>query len=130
MSEEHRQDPRFWFGFFLGGLLGAIVLFFVGTKEGQKTGKKIRETGEDFVDDLQGRLEDLKQKGRELAEESETLKEELAVKIGQEKEKLTEDVTKKLDDVLTHIEAIQERGRRTTASIRKGLFKNTPPKKS
>ena len=42
MSEDthnHGADTKFLFGFFLGGILGAIIIFLVGTKEGKKTTK-------------------------------------------------------------------------------------------
>lgn len=120
------KDNKFWFGFFFGGLLGAIVLFFIGTKEGKKTGKLFKDKGEDIIDDLQDRLEELKKKGKELAEQGEDLKEQIASEIEDKKEVLTEEVSEKLDTALSHIEAIQERGRETTASLRKRLFKNIP----
>jgi hypothetical protein len=49
--------------------------------------------------------------------------------VTDEKTKLTKEMTHKLDAALAHIEEIQERGRETTANIRKGLFKNTPKDK-
>ena len=64
MSEEHR-DGKFWFGFFMGGLIGAIVLFFLGTKEGKRTGKLLEDKGKDLLDDLEGKLEDLEKKAKE-----------------------------------------------------------------
>jgi gas vesicle protein len=121
------DDNKFWFGFFLGGILGAIVLFFVGTKEGKKTGKVLQTRGEDLIDTIQERLEELKDKGRELAKEGEELKEQVMEKFDDRKDKLTKDVTQKIDTALAHIEEIQEHGRETTASIRKA-FKNLPKK--
>ena len=123
----NHDDNKFWFGFFLGGLLGAIVLFFVGTKEGKKTGKLLQNKGEDIIDDIQDRLEDLKKKGRELAEQGQELKDQVIGGIEDKKDQLTKDVTEKIDTALAHIEEIQEHGRETTASIRKA-FKNIPKK--
>jgi gas vesicle protein len=124
---DHRDEGKFWFGFFLGGLLGAIILFFIGTREGKKTGKLIQERGEDLVDDLQGRLEDLKKKGKELAEQGQELKEQVMGTIEEKKENLTNDAKEKIDTALAHIEEIQERGRLVTENIRKE-FKNLPKK--
>ena len=35
MNNEHK-DNRFWFGFFIGGLIGAAIIVLLGTKEGKK----------------------------------------------------------------------------------------------
>ena len=123
------RDNKFWFGFFFGGLIGAIILFFLGTKEGQKMGKKFHTSGEDLIGDIQDRLEDLKKKGRELAQQSEQLKSSVLETVDGKKEKLTEEVTGKIDTALAHIEEIQERGRNATASLRKA-FRNVPKKHS
>ncbi len=122
-----RDDNKFWFGFFLGGLIGAITLFFVGTKEGKKAGKLIHDKGEDLIGDIQERLDELKKKGKELAIQGEELKEEMLENIEEKKENITDDVKAKIDSTLAHIEEIQERGRQATASIRKE-FKNLPKK--
>jgi len=122
-----KDDTKFWAGFFLGGLLGAVTLFFIGTKEGKKAGKKIHEKGQDLLEELQQRLEELKSKGKEIAIEGEEIKEEITEQIKENKEKITGDVKQKIDDALAHIEAVQERGREATANIRK-MFKNTPKK--
>lgn len=106
MSEERSHDLRFWVGFFIGGLLGAIVLFFMGTKEGKRT-------GEDLLDDIRDKIEGVVKKGKEQIEE----KKEVVVKSASES----------IDTALAHIEELQERGRQTTATLRK-QFKNLPKK--
>jgi gas vesicle protein len=123
----HHDDNRFWFGFFMGGLLGAIILFFSGTKEGRKAGKLVKEKGEDLIGEIQERLEDLKEKGKELEKEGEILSEEIKGEIAEKKDNLTKDVTAKIDSALEHIEKVQEQGRQTTENIRK-MFKNLPKK--
>ncbi|MBI4066469.1 YtxH domain-containing protein, partial [Candidatus Gottesmanbacteria bacterium] len=69
-----RHDNRFWFGFFIGGLLGAILLFFMGTKEGKKTGKLLEDKGNDLLDELQEKLEEMEKRGKELVKQGEELK--------------------------------------------------------
>ncbi|MCL4360662.1 YtxH domain-containing protein [Patescibacteria group bacterium] len=130
MSEESRHDGRFWVGFFIGGLLGAITLFFLGTKEGKKTGKLLEKKSEDFIDGLESRLDELEKKGKELAKQGEEIKTQVIDTIEDKKEELTDGATESLDTALANIEAIQERGRKTTAEIRKRLFKNLPKKQS
>jgi gas vesicle protein len=104
-------------GFFLGGLLGAFVIFFLGTKEGKKAGKLLERKGRDVLDDLEEKLVDIEKKSKEVVEA-----------IAENKEDISENVTEKLDSALAHIEEIQERGRETTAGLRKKLFKNLPKK--
>lgn len=128
MSEENRSN-RFWLGFFLGGLIGAVTLFFIGTKEGKKTQKFLKKKSEDVLEDLEGKIADYKEKGKELVSQSEELKEEVIEKIEEQKGKMTQEMSKQLDSALSHIEELQERGRKTTEDLRKKLtFKNIPKK--
>lgn len=124
---ERRSDGKFWFGFFVGGLLGALVLFFLGTKEGKKTGKFLEKKGEGMLDDLGEALKELEKKGKELVERGEELKEKVVEEIGENKKAISNEVSKQVDSALSHIESIQERGRQTTANLRR-TFKNLPKK--
>jgi gas vesicle protein len=129
MSEEHHgADVKFLAGFFIGGLVGALTIFFLGTKEGKKAKILLEKRGKDVVDDLEDEIEVLEQKGKELAKHGEEVKEQVIEKLEDKSEELSELATKKLDSALAHIEEIQEHGRETTASIRKRLFKNLPKK--
>ena len=113
MSEEQPRDLRFWIGFFVGGFLGAIVLFFMGTKEGKKTGKLLEDKGQDVLDDIRNRLTNVVKEGKQQIEEK--------------KEVVVKSATESIDTALAHIEELQERGRQTTATLRK-QFKNLPKK--
>lgn len=122
MSENnHGSDIKFLAGLFIGGLLGAATIFFIGTKEGKKAGKLIK-------DELEDKVEELEQKGKELLKQGEEIKEQVIEKLEDTKEELTETATKKLDSALAHIEELQEHGLDTTTSLRKRLFKNLPKK--
>lgn len=130
-EHEHRHhgtDFKFLIGFFIGGLVGALTIFFLGTKEGKKAGKLLRQKGADVVDELEDKVEELEKKGKDLVKQGEEIKEQVIEKLEDKKEELTETATKKLDSALAHIEELQEHGRDTTASIRKRLFKNLPKK--
>lgn len=129
MSDNHHPDGRFLLGFFLGGILGALTIFFLGTKEGKKTGKILEEKGRDFIDELQDRIEDLETQGKELVKKGEALKEKVIEQMEEKKETITHEAVVKADSALAHIEALQEHGRETTSSLRKRLFKNAPKKK-
>lgn len=132
MTENHHDrgpDVKFLLGFFLGGILGAIIIFLIGTKEGKKTTKILEQKGKDFVDDLEEHLVDLEKQGQELVKKSEEIKEQVVETLEEKKETITTEATSKLDNALAHIEALQEHGRETTASLRKRLFKNTPKRR-
>ena len=127
-DERHGTDIKFLAGFFIGGLIGALTIFFLGTKEGKKAKVLLEKRGKDVIDDLENEIEVLEQKGKELARHGEDVKEQVIEKLEDTTEELSESATKKLDSALAHIEEIQEHGRETTASIRKRLFKNLPKK--
>ena len=129
MSDHKNGDARFLFGFFLGGIIGAIIIFFLGTKDGKKTAELLEKKGKDFVDDLQDRLDDLETKGKELVKDGEALREKVVEQMEVKKEVVSEEAVVKIDSALAHIEALQEHGRETTANLRKRLFKNIPKKK-
>lgn len=131
MNDEHHHgtDMKFLAGFFIGGLLGAATIFFIGTKEGKKAAKMLRHKGEEVIDELEDQVEDLEQKGKELVKQGEVIKEQVMEKIEDKSEELNETATKRLDSALAHIEELQEHGLDTTANIRKHLkFKNLPKK--
>jgi len=121
-----RHDNRFWFGFFIGGLLGAILLFFMGTKEGKKTGKVLEEKGKDLLEELQDKLEEMEKRGKELVKQGEEIKEQVVDEIKEKKEDLTDAAAEKLDTALAQIEKLQEQSVETTAHLRKRLFRNLP----
>jgi len=133
MSEHHGSDIKFMFGFFLGGILGALTIFFLGTKEGKKAGKVLEEKGKGILDDISDRVAEYEKKGKELVEEGKKIEEEVIdkveEKIEEKKEVLTEAATEKLDTALAKIEEIQAQGQKTTAELRTHIFKNTPKKR-
>lgn len=131
MSEDvhHHADFRFFMGFFIGGLIGAVTIFLLGTKEGKKTGRLLQEKGKDLIDDLHDQITELEKKGEALVKQGEEIKEEMVDRLMDKKEVLTESATERLDDALAHIEKLQEHGRENTAELRKRLFKNLPKRR-
>ena len=113
MNNEHK-DNKFWFGFFIGGLIGAAIIVLLGTKEGNKIEKLLEKKGKDVLEDLGDKVEDLKEK---VVEE-----------VQEKKEILTEVATEKLDETLLHIETLQQQGLQNTQKLRRA-FKNVPKKK-
>jgi len=125
---EHNNNGKFMFGFFLGGLLGALLIFFLGTKEGKKASKEIEQKGKDVLDDLEGKIDEMEKKGKELVRHGEELKDHVVETLEEKKEVLGKEATERLETALANIESIQERGMETTANLRKRFFKNTPKK--
>ncbi len=130
MSEDHgKSDAKFIVGLFIGGIIGALIIFFLGTKEGKKAGKLLEEKGKEALNDLHGKVEELQEKGKELVKQGEQIKEKIVENFEQSKEELTEATTEKLESALTKIEELQQQSITTTAEIRKRFFKNIPKKR-
>lgn len=128
MSENNHSDGKFLFGFFIGGLIGALIIFFLGTKEGKKTGKLLEHKGKDLLDELEDRLDELQQKGKDLVRQGEKIKETVIDTIDEKKEELTDSAVERIDTALAHLEELQQQGAETTNALRK-RFKNLPKKR-
>lgn len=144
------NDNQFWIGLFLGGLMGALMIVLLGTEKGRKLAKKLQDEGLDLwegakdqaaekkealVERLGDELESLEEKGQNLVNKGQqlisqgrALESQLVHKVTTAKEELADKAVKSADAALAHIEALQERGRQTTAELRKQLFKNIPKK--
>lgn len=128
MSDNQNTDGKFLFGFFIGGLLGALIIFFLGTKEGKKTGRELERKGKDILDELEDRLDELQSKGKELVRQGEKIKEHMMDTIEDKKEEMSESTVERIDTALAHLEELQQQGAETTATLRK-RFKNLPKRK-
>lgn len=74
MAEQNNHKlSSFWFGILLGGALTGSAAFFLGTKQGRKTLKKILELSENMEETLETFFEEygeeIKEKGFELFED-------------------------------------------------------------
>ncbi len=128
MSDNHNNDGKFLFGFFIGGLIGALIIFFLGTKEGKKTGKMLENKSRDLLDDFEEKLDALQEKGKELVRQGEEMKEKVIDTLDGKKDEVTQAAADKIDIALAHIQEMQQKGAETTATLRK-QFKNIPKKK-
>jgi gas vesicle protein len=117
----HNHEGKFLMGLFVGGVIGALTLFFLGTKEGKRTGKMLKNKALDTVEDLEDKLDELKNKGLEITKEGEDLKEKLLSQVNENKDKITKEVATKMAETLANLEEIQEKGKQTTANIRKSI---------
>lgn len=135
MSDKHihhhsgGKNWQFWVGFFIGGLLGAFIIYVIGTKQGKKTSKVIEKKSRDLIDELQDKLEVLEARGKELAKQGDSVKKQVTKQLESAKGDLTKEATEKLDKTLAKVEKLQEDGVKETKQIRKRIFKNIPKKK-
>ncbi len=123
---ENNRDNKFMIGFFIGGLIGAGLMFLLGTKEGKKLEKLVEKKGKETLSDLEDKVDELKEKGEELIKKGEMIKEKVLEQVEEKKSDFTHEATKRLDSALASVEEIQEKGLATTSSVRKHLFKNIP----
>jgi gas vesicle protein len=123
-----RPDGKFLLGMFLGGVIGAGIIFFVETKEGKKTAKMLGRKGKEVLDDLEEKVEDLEEKGKELIEKGEEIKERVIDKMKDAAGDVSEEASERLDKALEKLEDVQKGSLQTTASIRKH-FVNLPKRK-
>jgi len=128
IMNNERPDSKFLLGFFIGGLIGAVIIFFLGTKEGKKAGKLIEKKGKEALDDLEEKVGDLEEKGKELIEKGEELKDQVIERIEDTTHDVSKDVTARLDKALEKLEDVQKNSLSTTSKIRKH-FVNLPKKK-
>lgn len=123
-----RHDGKFLFGFFLGGLIGALIIFFLGTKEGKKIEKVLKKRGKDVLDELDEKLEELEASGKELLNKGERIKQDVLEALEERRDDLTDAAAERIDSALANFESMQTKGVTSTASLRK-KFKNLPNKK-
>lgn len=139
-TQEHpHHDNSFWIGLFLGGLIGALIVVVLGTEKGKRLAKRLQEEGLDFWDEASEKVGDevekieekgaaLVEKGQELIDQGKKIEERVMMKAEEVKDNVVQQTVAQADATLAHIEQLQERGRATTAELRRKLFKNIPKK--
>lgn len=132
-QEQQNGKGSFWLGLMIGGLVSVGLLVLLGSERGKKLLQKFQDEGiesllGDAKDEVAEKVEQLKGKGEELLEQSNDLQKEVVDTVTEAKADISEAVAEKVDETLSHIEAIQEHGRQSTAELRKRLFKNIPKK--
>lgn len=127
MDDDHRNS-KFMLGFFIGGLIGALIIFFLGTAEGKKAGKAIKKKGEEMLDDLEEKVEDLEEKGKELIAKGEEIKDQVIDQLQDTKEDVSEKTSKRIDHALEKLEGVQKNTLTATHKFRRH-FVNLPKKK-
>lgn len=128
MNDNNHHDYKFMIGFFIGGLLGAALMFLMGTKEGKKVEKLLEKKGKETLDEIEEKVDELKEKGEDLVKKGEAIKEQVMEQIEEKKEDLTEEASKRLESALASVVEVQEKGLTAATTLKKRLFKNAPKK--
>ncbi len=61
-NQKQKPENNFWFGFLMGGVLGASGLFLFGTKKGRELLKKTLESTEELENSLADVFSELEEK--------------------------------------------------------------------
>lgn len=118
-----KGNSNFWVGFFLGGLVGAFVIFLMGTRQGKKLADKLLEEAEIYEEELEEKVAKLQKKGEELLEEAKDVKDKVIKDVESGKEAVSENLAAKMDEALTKIEDIQKKGVALTQEVHHHYFK-------
>lgn len=97
-NETHGDRPQstFWQGFFLGAIVGGIVIFLLGTKKGKKILKLITDEGMEGVTEIKGLLQ-------EVSDEYESYEEEGVEKEPVKRQKPKNGEAKQEEKILAHV---------------------------
>lgn len=123
MNCNNHKGGKFWFGFFLGGLIGAFIIFILGTKEGKKLADKLLEQAEDYEEELEEKVEKLQQRGEALLAETEKVKEKITKEVETGKKAVSQALVSKMDQALTTIEDLGKKGVAITQDVHHRYFR-------
>lgn len=123
MNSENKGQGSFWLGFFLGGLVGAFIVFFLGTKKGKEITEKLIENAELYEDELEQKIAKLQERGEQFLQEAQEVKEKVTKEVKGGKKAVSENLLSKMDQTLTQIEDIQKKGVAITSEVHHRYFK-------
>lgn len=123
MNNEKQGSGNFWIGFFLGGIVGALIIFLMGTREGKKLADKLLEQAELYEEELEEKVAAIQKKGEELLSEVRDVKEKVVKRVEEGKSAATDTLVTKMDHALTKIEDIQKKGVALTEEMHHHYFK-------
>jgi len=122
MNNEKKSRNSFVPGFLLGGIIGALVIFFLGTKEGKKAAHKIMSKAENIEDELDKKLHNVRKQGEAFVKEAQEMKDRITEEVEDKKHEVSDGLKEKLDATLTQIEDLQEKGVKLTKEVQRRVF--------
>lgn len=108
MNETHEQNSHFWFGFFIGGIVGSIVLFLLGTREGKKLLERIEEKLEFLEEDLEQKLEEAQGKGDRFLKKAKSIHRKISHDLNKNKKELANKITESVDQTQEFVGDLQK----------------------
>lgn len=121
MNEKETNEGNFWLEFIIGSIVGALTVFFLGTKEGKKY-------IENLIDKIQNSENSSEQNSPKLEPKSKNETVNLQI------ENVVEKPIKKLPDKITstfgHLVNIQKKGLTILNADKKNVFKKNGKKLS
>lgn len=123
-----KGNNYFWVGFFLGGLVGAFIIFLMGTKRGRKLACQLVEEAETYEEELEEKVAKLQKKGEAFLEEAKGIKDKVSSEIESGKRTVTESLAQKMDAALTKLENVQKKGVALTEDVHHHYFKRNGKK--
>lgn len=135
MNQQDQQGTKgsFWMGLLIGGAISLAMVVLLGSERGKKILQQIQDEGFDSLftdakDEVTQKVDEIKEKSQDFVNQGKEVQQEVVDTVNEAKADATEILAEKVDETLSHIEAIQERGRQSTAELRRRLFKNIPKK--
>lgn len=123
-----KGNNNFWVGFFLGGLVGAFIIFFMGTKQGKKLADQLIEDTEGYEEELEEKVAILQKKGEEFLKGAREVKNKVIKEVESGRKEVNERLVTRMDEALTIIEDIQKKGVELTEDVHHHYFKRNGKK--
>ena len=123
MNDNSHKSGSFWLGFFLGGLIGAFIIFILGTKEGKKIFQFLEDEEKDVKNKIDDKIHTLKTKGEKYLEEAGDLQKKVKQQVAADVQTFSQTIVDKLDDSLGQLQEVQKKGAELTAEVRNRFFK-------
>lgn len=123
MNDNSHKSGNFWLGFFLGGLIGAFIIFVLGTKEGKKISQFLEDEEKDVRNKIDDKIHTLKTKGEQYLEEAGDLQKKVKQEVVADAKTVSQTIVDKLDDSLGQLQEVQKKGAELTAEVRNRFFK-------
>ncbi len=130
MNDNSHKGGNFWLGFFLGGLIGAFIIFILGTKDGKKIYGLLEDEEDKFKNKIDDKIQTLKTKGEEYLKETDNLQKKVKQEVITDAKTVSQTIVDKLDDSLGQLQEVQKKGVELTEAVRSRFFKKNGKKLS
>ncbi|OGG21140.1 hypothetical protein A3D03_05835 [Candidatus Gottesmanbacteria bacterium RIFCSPHIGHO2_02_FULL_40_13] len=123
MNDNSHKSGNFWLGFFLGGLIGAFIIFVLGTKEGKKISRFLEDEEKDVKNKIDDKIHTLKTRSEKYLEEAGDLQKKVKQEVAAGAQKVSQTLVDRLDDSLGQLQEVQKKGVELTEAVRNRFFK-------